>query len=234
MRGPDGRWRKAGAVFPYPYFDEKQPENDWNQRLTDSPYTGRNYRLFAVLAGVRNDYGIEPIAEPRGVPDDVSKDVLKEYVYEVLDHEPTDDEQEARRCCSAANAERWIRNGSSHWIEKGRILSGPDWHSASWLTLRELLAYDWHRPFGDEGWVSPAQYLEWKRRGRPSAWCKSVGGGGVRHVSHEEMDRLIASKEVDPETEGPMANYYTRVEWGTSRRIRAGTSWKEPYRRCST
>lgn len=32
----------------------------------------RSYVLFAKLAGVRNSYGLTPIAEPRGLPDDVS------------------------------------------------------------------------------------------------------------------------------------------------------------------
>lgn len=37
----------------------------------------RNYLLFAVLADVRNSYGIEPIHRPRGLPSDVSA-VVKE------------------------------------------------------------------------------------------------------------------------------------------------------------
>lgn len=38
-------------------------------------YIGRNYHLFATLAGVR-DYGnTTPIAEPRGIPDDVSPEI---------------------------------------------------------------------------------------------------------------------------------------------------------------
>ena len=39
----------------------------------DSWYTGRNYPLFGLLAGVRS--GIEPIAEPRGLPANVSSTV---------------------------------------------------------------------------------------------------------------------------------------------------------------
>lgn len=38
----------------------------------------RNYELFSALAGVRNRFGVVPIFEPRGVPDDVSQEVAKE------------------------------------------------------------------------------------------------------------------------------------------------------------
>ena len=38
-------------------------------------YGGRNYTLFGVLAGVR-DSNVVPIAEPRGLPDDMSPDVV--------------------------------------------------------------------------------------------------------------------------------------------------------------
>lgn len=41
-------------------------------------YSGRNYELFSLLADVRN-YGnrIEPLAEPRGLPEDVSEMIEK-------------------------------------------------------------------------------------------------------------------------------------------------------------
>lgn len=42
-------------------------------------YSGRNYRLFAMLADVRNDGGIEPICTPRGLPKDLSADVAADY-----------------------------------------------------------------------------------------------------------------------------------------------------------
>lgn len=42
-------------------------------RLTGGDvYDGRDYRLFAILAGVRNYGGEEPLFEPRGIPGDAS------------------------------------------------------------------------------------------------------------------------------------------------------------------
>lgn len=62
-------WEAVGRVF----------EDESNAAWEIHPYTGRNYDLFAVLADVRNSFGIRPIAEPRGVPDDVSRYVRNEF-----------------------------------------------------------------------------------------------------------------------------------------------------------
>lgn len=51
--------------FRRSYIDE--PNADW------SP--GRNYALFAILAGVRNYVPVEPLFANRGAPDDVSAEV---------------------------------------------------------------------------------------------------------------------------------------------------------------
>lgn len=48
-------------------------------KKTEEFYHGRNYHLFAILAGVR-DYGdTKPIVPPRGVPDDMSEEVAKDF-----------------------------------------------------------------------------------------------------------------------------------------------------------
>jgi len=75
---------------------------NWDVDYNSQKYQGRNYYLFAVLADVRNSYGIDPISEPRGVPDDAS------FAYKKI-------------------LENW----------------GPDAHSESYFTLRELLDVDW-------------------------------------------------------------------------------------------
>lgn len=41
-------------------------------------YDEKNYNLYAILANVRNDYDIMPIKFPRGLPDDVSKEIYDE------------------------------------------------------------------------------------------------------------------------------------------------------------
>lgn len=93
---PSGKWKAIkDPVFPYPYFRESEPESRFNTPHTHQPLVGRNYVLFALLADVRNtralsnmfdssmEYeerdAIEPLAAPRGVPEDASK-AWKKYV----------------------------------------------------------------------------------------------------------------------------------------------------------
>jgi len=42
-------------------------------------YEGRSYRLFALLADIRNGGDIEPLDYPRGMPLDISPQVKEEY-----------------------------------------------------------------------------------------------------------------------------------------------------------
>lgn len=66
---------------------------------------GRSYGLFGFLADVRNYSEVPVIAEPRGIPEDVSRQVREEH---------------------------------------------DDWgSSASWLTLGELLNFDYEQVFWD-------------------------------------------------------------------------------------
>lgn len=91
-----GKWEKAGAMFEPDYVKKDRPVIEgWyesegfyshNKWLTDQPYHMRNYDVFAWLADVRNGRGfagcdtgdaVVPVAEPRGLPDDVSVAVKK-------------------------------------------------------------------------------------------------------------------------------------------------------------
>jgi hypothetical protein len=73
----------------------------------------RKYRDFAFLAGVRNQWGVPPIVEPRGLPEDASAYVRYEY---------WDTERREKR---------------------------DSWHSESWLTVEELIVFDYDRTFED-------------------------------------------------------------------------------------
>jgi hypothetical protein len=80
--------------------------NQWESSLNEV-FDYRNYGLFGFLADVRNYSHSPVIAEPRGLPDDVSPELRAEY-------------------------DEW-----------------GDCHSTSWLTLAELLAYDYDQTFWD-------------------------------------------------------------------------------------
>lgn len=173
-----------------------------NRTKSDHPYAGRNYNLFAILADVHNGYGFAgcdtgdpfvPIAPPRGLPDDVTQEVLKEYSLQVVDEL---DEEDRDGRCTMENAERWVRQGLSVWIEPLKVVSGPDWHSASWFTLAELEAYDWQQRTKHRGWVDPWNFELWRRNGKPEGWSGGVSGGSIEHVSNQAMARLIDSGDL--------------------------------------
>ena len=65
---------------------EMRHNGRWRRVRLDQEYDGRNYRLFAMLADVRNSYGIAPIAEPRGLPDDISHDLEDGENFWLGDH----------------------------------------------------------------------------------------------------------------------------------------------------
>lgn len=70
------RWVAIKGENPYykDWKDEPEFSLDWF-------YNGRDYSLFALLADVRNDYNVEPLSEPKGVPEDVSDEIRKEYEF---------------------------------------------------------------------------------------------------------------------------------------------------------
>ena len=104
-------------------------------------YDGRNYRLFSLLADVRNGikshfrdpatgHYIEPISIPRGLPDDVSPEVL-----EVSDF--------------------WECDG----------------HSRSYFTLKELQDYKHKDKIKYRNLVTKSEYEEFLKTGSPKSWC---------------------------------------------------------------
>lgn len=77
------KWINCDHYKLNPYYDESNPEEmeaDGEQKweLLEI-YSGRDYTLFSILAGVRDYNGIyEPISEPRGIPEDASDIVKKD------------------------------------------------------------------------------------------------------------------------------------------------------------
>ncbi len=165
----DGKkWRSADKWV--------QEEYDKTE-VTNYPqvYEGRNYELFAILAGVRNGYGIKPIVERRGLPDDLSNEVS---------------------------------STADHWIDDG--------HSHSWLTLKELVEFDWSFVIRVDGLVGVNGYREFKEKGKPSTYWAAGGG---EEISNEEMEKLAASDKKYGDFEGPS----TRVYWNETGYEAAGS-----------
>jgi hypothetical protein len=176
-RNGDGRWQR---VLPPPEaYDpwlkemaEKEPNDRYySDRVKYVWYNDRNYNLFAILADVRNGFDFKPIAQPRGLPDDLSEEV------NALAN-PSDDDDDSN--------DIWLGD-----------------HSHSWLTVRELLDYDWEQATMEGGWVDPWNFELWRQRGegKPDAWCGGVSGGSIEHISPREMAHKIDSGDI--QWEGP-------------------------------
>lgn len=68
-----GAWAEVKPVFPLDDFerDYHKDEPGYVRQIWDQ----RSYAMFGVLADVRNYSAVPPIAEPRGLPDDLSPEV---------------------------------------------------------------------------------------------------------------------------------------------------------------
>jgi hypothetical protein len=86
---------------------------------------------------------------------------------------------------------------------------GFDGHSHSWLTLKEILDYNWDQVTTLHGTVDSTTYLKWRvggRTGFPEGYSGGVWGKNVKNVSNEEMDKLIDEGKAT-------SDHYTQVSW---------------------
>lgn len=180
-----------------PYNDETRIDfdverQDGERLLTSEPYGGRNYDLFAMLADVRNGgfrgepRRIEPIDEPRGIPDDASAEA-REFL------------------------ESYGVDGHSHsWFTLAE-LEAVDWHGSvvnQWGILNED-AYQKLRATGEEptmwsggSWgdrvqmFTPEGFDAWVAAGRPP--LPEVKGRSWLdndvHIDPDLLERLLADK----------------------------------------
>lgn len=66
---------------------------------------------------------------------------------------------------------------------------GIDGHSHSWLTIAEIMAYDWTRMTTETGVVRANEWARWRLLGAPQSWAGGIAGPGILHVSPEDMER---------------------------------------------
>lgn len=182
----NGRWELVtDKVFKNSWYRPDSKYNWAQEEYTNVPYNRRCYNLFAILADVRNGRGFagckigeyfNPISMPKGYPEDMCEELKRDISNEY------DDE--------AYNYRPTLSNE----------------HSASWLTLKELLDYDWDQLHRDYGCVSEDTYRDFIMKGEhPDSWSGGIGGPGIIHLSEEEMVDLIQGRY--PRKEGE--RYYT-------------------------
>lgn len=126
------------------YVEYSQREYDskpfWKNFTTNNGE--RNYVMFGVLAGVRVPEA--QLFEPKGMPDgDLGYDTAGGYWLHVAP-ENHPEWADGDNWVTRKNAERYVERGYSvaQYDDKGVLkrVSGPDWHSHSWLTAAELEA----------------------------------------------------------------------------------------------
>ena len=116
---------------------KRKDQNRW-ECFVGPVNPGRNYRVFAKLAGVRVDYYDSTVyPNPKGLPKDVSWTVDRHSWLYVADN-PADSRHEG--FCLREHADLWVNGGLSKYNEDKSKVSNPDWHSHSWATQEELSA----------------------------------------------------------------------------------------------
>lgn len=112
-------------------------------------------------------------------------------------------------------------------------------HSHSYLTLRELVADDnyWNQSSGHCGYVAARVYANWDKQGEPPSYCGDVSGQGIKKVSGEEMDSILAALDEKPAPPddifednplpGHEVSHFVFVEWGESYKDAAGYYYRQ-------
>ena len=108
-------------------------------------YLPRDYVWFASLAGVRDNWAT-PHRDPRGLPADVSLEVMQNFYCQVLPDEMANLHRGRPYTLFDAvplsRANEWDEKGYIHSrtiFQDCNLIQHPDWHTPSWATLLELM-----------------------------------------------------------------------------------------------
>lgn len=131
-------------IHMFIHYKDKDSKSDWWRDFGGNINPGRNYTMFGVLASVRcgtTDGGLTP----KGLPEH-SLSWAAEEAYHIpiyIKENETDPDQryeEGTYEISLEKAQSWERYGRKivYKNDKPLKIANPDWHSASWLTTKEL------------------------------------------------------------------------------------------------
>lgn len=153
---------------------------DYRDKKTSDPFGHRNYSVFGFLADVRNYSHCKPICEPKWLPED------SEYLNSQSDH-----------------GFNWLgEKGTS--TKRHDILEDGNYHSYSWLTLKELIDFDYDSTFEDRR-ITINHFNEYGGViGSNGSGISEVGGGSIisyrEHLGESFFEDLKILKTLgDPE-----------------------------------
>ena len=149
----------------------KTETDDWRLcKLTrEKSWGDRVYGMFARLANVRNYWELKHLPV-RGFPKDAASVTCLAYYCIVLPDEEYEKgisvyENSKVHYVKESTANRWISGGVSEEVKcdqlytDKRIITHPDWHSASWCTVEEMRKCVNETFYKDGRWTG--DYIEW-------------------------------------------------------------------------
>jgi hypothetical protein len=168
MEEDDAKIRAEGKTPEYPLDSPFGMYKYYCEKRDTCWYDGRNYNLFAILANVRNGSGFagietgkgyNPISLPKGLPSDLSYELRQ-------DDDMCDEEGE---------------------MKPGRYSFG--YHDFSWLTVKELIDYNWNQEVkncGIIGWDAYKERIANGETGSPESYCGGISGPDIVVIDEEE------------------------------------------------
>lgn len=190
VKDKKGKWKAADT------WEQEEGEDHQSVDYKKAYYNGRNYNLFSILADVRNGRGFagvktgegfNPIASPKGVPEDASREYLD-------------------------TVKRWDGDGHSHSYFTVAELMAYDWTQETKcqgvLDLFEF--YKWNR-WGRGAGEAPESYSGGVSGGR----IKHISIAEAMIVV-QRLDKNMPRSSYDDVAEYLGENYpshYTTVQW---------------------
>lgn len=130
---------------------------------------------------------------------------------------------------------------------------GIDGHSHSWLTVADIMAYDWSQATTLTGVVDIPQLARWKLMGSPDSWSGSISGPGIgivdQRLAVQSVEDALAVIRKDwwyaltLDRQGPRITtdeMFTREAFISDVAARCGhmrphfqVSWKRAYHECA-
>jgi hypothetical protein len=145
-------------IHMYVEYREKKRVKQAEKTGTQSPWfsygvkinPGCNYTMFGILASVRGSY--EGSFDPKGQVDDMGY-AAKDDAYMLIVDKPREEIREGG-VVTREDALRYVSYGrkiiDDKWVEH------PDWHSHSWMTIKELeKAFKLYEKHASTEWEEP-------------------------------------------------------------------------------
>lgn len=180
-------------------IDQPEPCQTCNgtKIVYDEWFHDRNYNAFAILGDVRNGVafagvstgsGYNAISSDRGLPSDLSQEILDhlERLGEVV--------VEGRVIQRASDTDDDSVYDELEKTKEGYWGLGD--HSWSHVFLTELVDYNWDQVTVREGWVDPWNFELWRTQGKPATWSGGISGAMIEHLSNRAMAHLIDSGDL--------------------------------------